>query len=104
MAKLHLSGLSKTFSSRRGGDVPAVQDLSVEVADHEFVAFVGRPGSGKSTVLRMIAGLEEISRGEVFIGDRRVNDLAPHERDVAMVVGEDALYPHLSVFENMAFG
>src|SRR4051812_39538076 len=104
MAKVHLNGLSKTFPGRSSGDVAAVEDFSIEVADHEFVALVGAPRSGKSTVLRMIAGLEEISRGSVSIGDRRVNDLAPNERDVGMAVGGDALYPHLNVFENMAFG
>jgi multiple sugar transport system ATP-binding protein len=82
----------------------AVQDLSLEVADGEFLVLVGPSGCGKTTALRMVAGLEDISGGEIFIGDRLVNKLTPKERDVAMVFQNYALYPHLSVYENIAFG
>jgi len=85
-------------------DVTAVRDFNMDIEDREFVVFVGPSGSGKSTTLRMIAGLEEISRGEVLIGDRKVNDVPPKDRDIAMVFQNYALYPHMSVYENMAFG
>ena len=86
------------------GNVTAVKDFNLEIADKEFIVFVGPSGCGKSTTLRMIAGLEEISEGEMFIGDRLVNDVAPKDRDIAMVFQNYALYPHMSVFDNMAFG
>ena len=86
------------------GDVIAVRDVSVDVADGELVVFVGPSGCGKSTTLRMIAGLEEITSGTIRIGDRVVNNLAPRQRNIAMVFQNFALYPHLSVFENLAFG
>ncbi|MGW8319187.1 MAG: ABC transporter ATP-binding protein [Candidatus Promineifilaceae bacterium] len=89
---------------KRFGDFTAVQDLSIEVADKEFVVFVGPSGCGKSTSLRMLAGLEEISDGEILIGDRIVNDVPPKDRDIAMVFQSYALYPHMSVYDNMAFG
>jgi multiple sugar transport system ATP-binding protein len=89
---------------KRFGDVTAVQDLSIDVADKEFVVFVGPSGCGKSTSLRMLAGLEEISEGEILIGDRIVNDVPPKDRDIAMVFQSYALYPHMSVYDNMAFG
>src|SRR3954467_154554 len=82
----------------------AVQDLSLDIKDGEFLVLVGPSGCGKTTALRMVAGLEEISDGELFIGDRVVNQLTPKERDVAMVFQNYALYPHLSVYENIAFG
>ena len=82
----------------------AVHDLSLEVRDGEFLVLVGPSGCGKTTALRMVAGLEEISGGELFIGDRVVNNMSPKERDVAMVFQNYALYPHLSVYENIAFG
>jgi len=82
----------------------AVKDLNIEVADKEFLVFVGPSGCGKSTSLRMLAGLEEISDGEILIGDRVVNNVAPKDRDVAMVFQSYALYPHMTVYENMAFG
>ena len=82
----------------------AVQDLSLEISDGEFLVLVGPSGCGKTTALRMVAGLEEISSGEVLIGDRVVNNLTPKERDIAMVFQNYALYPHLSVYENIAFG
>jgi multiple sugar transport system ATP-binding protein len=86
------------------GGTAAVEDLTIEVADKEFLVFVGPSGCGKSTSLRMLAGLEEISEGEVLIGDRVVNNVAPKDRDVAMVFQSYALYPHMTVYDNMAFG
>ena len=83
--------------------VVAVQEFNLEIADKEFIVLVGPSGCGKSTTLRMIAGLEEISEGELYIGDRLVNDVAPKDRDIAMVFQNYALYPHMTVFENMAF-
>src|ERR1700694_6110518 len=81
-----------------------ITDMSAEIKDKEFVVLVGPSGSGKSTALRMLAGLEEISDGTVKIGDRVVNDVAPKDRDIAMVFQSYALYPHMSVYDNMAFG
>jgi multiple sugar transport system ATP-binding protein len=86
------------------GGVQAVNDLSLEVGDGEFLVLVGPSGCGKTTALRVVAGLEEITEGTVTIGDRVVNDLDPKQRDVAMVFQNYALYPHLSVYENIAFG
>lgn len=83
--------------------VVAVQEFSLDIADREFVVLVGPSGCGKSTTLRMIAGLEEITAGELYIGDRLVNDVAPKDRDIAMVFQNYALYPHMSVYDNMAF-
>ncbi len=82
----------------------AVKDFNLEIADKEFIIFVGPSGCGKSTTLRMIAGLEEISSGELKIGDKVVNDVEPKDRDIAMVFQNYALYPHMSVYDNMAFG
>src|SRR6059058_6311891 len=90
--------------SKRYGDVIAVNDLNLEIGDGEFMVLVGPSGCGKTTSLRMIAGLEEISSGTLRIGDRVVNDVAPKDRDIAMVFQNYALYPHMTVFENMAFG
>ncbi len=89
---------------KRYGDVVAVQDLNLEIADGEFMVLVGPSGCGKTTSLRMIAGLEEISEGTLRIGDRVVNDVPPKDRDIAMVFQSYALYPHMSVRDNMAFG
>jgi multiple sugar transport system ATP-binding protein len=89
---------------KRFGDVVAVQDLNIEVEDQEFLVFVGPSGCGKSTSLRLLAGLEEISEGNIYIGDRLVNDVPPKDRDIAMVFQSYALYPHMSVYDNMAFG
>jgi multiple sugar transport system ATP-binding protein len=89
---------------KRFGDVTAVSDLNVSVADREFLVFVGPSGCGKTTSLRMLAGLEEISDGQIYIGDRVVNDVPPKDRDIAMVFQSYALYPHMSVYDNMAFG
>ncbi|HEZ7989138.1 MAG TPA: sn-glycerol-3-phosphate ABC transporter ATP-binding protein UgpC [Ruminococcus sp.] len=100
MAGLTLKGIYKKYP----GNVVAVSDVNLEIRDKEFIILVGPSGCGKSTTLRMIAGLEEISEGELYIGDRLVNDIAPKDRDIAMVFQNYALYPHLTVFENMAFG
>src|SRR5687768_7435708 len=89
---------------KRYGDVVAVKDFKLDIQDEEFLVLVGPSGCGKTTALRMIAGLEEITEGTLKIGDRVVNDLAPKDRDVAMVFQSYALYPHMSVFDNLAFG
>lgn len=86
------------------GGITAVSDFNLEIGDKEFIVLVGPSGCGKSTTLRMIAGLEEISDGELFIGDKMVNDVAPKDRDIAMVFQNYALYPHMTVYNNMAFG
>jgi multiple sugar transport system ATP-binding protein len=99
-----MAGVTFEHVSKRFGDVIAVNDLSIEVADKEFLVFVGPSGCGKTTSLRLLAGLEEITEGNIFIGDRLVNDVAPKDRDIAMVFQSYALYPHMSVFDNMAFG
>ena len=100
MASLSLRNVYKRYP----GGVTAVIDFNLEIKDKEFIVFVGPSGCGKSTTLRMVAGLEEISEGEVYIGDRLVNDVAPKDRDIAMVFQNYALYPHMTVFDNMAFG
>ena len=100
MAELKLNGVYKRYS----GGVTAVSDFNLDIADKEFIVLVGPSGCGKSTTLRMIAGLEEISAGEVWIGDKIVNDTPPKDRDIAMVFQNYALYPHMTVFDNMAFG
>ena len=89
---------------KRFGDVVAVNDLNIDIADKEFLVFVGPSGCGKTTSLRLLAGLEEISEGTISIGDRVVNDVPPKDRDIAMVFQSYALYPHMSVYDNMAFG
>jgi multiple sugar transport system ATP-binding protein len=89
---------------KRFGDVIAVQDLDIVIEDKEFLVFVGPSGCGKSTSLRLLAGLEEITEGDIYIGDRLVNDVPPKDRDIAMVFQSYALYPHMSVYDNMAFG
>ncbi len=89
---------------KKFGDVVALEDLSIDIADKEFLVLVGPSGCGKTTALRCLAGLEEITEGEVLIGDDVVNDVAPKDRDIAMVFQSYALYPHMSVFDNMAFG
>ncbi len=90
--------------TKRFGDVVAVNDMDIEVADKEFLVLVGPSGCGKTTALRLLAGLEEITEGKIYIEDRIVNDVAPKDRDIAMVFQSYALYPHMSVFDNMAFG
>lgn len=100
MASLTLKGIYKRYA----GGVEAVKDFNIEIADKEFIILLGPSGCGKSTTLRMIAGLEEISEGELYIGDKLVNEVAPKDRDIAMVFQNYALYPHMTVYENMAFG
>ncbi len=100
MASLSLKNITKVYS----GGFCAVKDFNLEIEDKEFIIFVGPSGCGKSTTLRMIAGLEEITEGELYIGDKLMNDVVPKDRDIAMVFQNYALYPHMTVFENMAFG
>jgi multiple sugar transport system ATP-binding protein len=100
MGEIRLDNVYKIYE----GDVTAVTDFNLHIKDKEFIVFVGPSGCGKSTTLRMIAGLEEISKGDLYIGDRRVNDVAPKDRDIAMVFQNYALYPHMNVYDNMAFG
>ena len=100
MASLSLKNIYKKYP----GGVVAVSDFNLEIKDQEFIIFVGPSGCGKTTTLRMVAGLEEITSGELYIGDRLVNDVAPKDRDIAMVFQNYALYPHMTVYDNMAFG
>ncbi len=100
MANLSLRKLYKVYNNK----VRAVNDFSMEIEDKEFIVFVGPSGCGKSTILRMIAGLEEITSGELYIDDKLVNDIEPCDRDIAMVFQNYALYPHMTVYENIAFG
>lgn len=100
MAQVLLKDVTKVYEK----DVIAVNKANVEIKDREFVVLVGPSGCGKSTTLRMVAGLEEVSSGEIFIGERLVNDVPPKDRDIAMVFQNYALYPHMTVYENMAFG
>jgi multiple sugar transport system ATP-binding protein len=99
-----MSSVTYDHVYKRFGDVTAVNDMNLEVEDKEFLVLVGPSGCGKSTALRLLAGLEEISEGQILIGDRVVNDVPPKDRDIAMVFQSYALYPHMSVFDNMAFG
>lgn len=100
MASISLKNIKKTFED----GVTVIEDLNLEIKDKEFVILVGPSGCGKSTTLRMIAGLEEITDGEMYIGDKYVNDISPKDRDIAMVFQSYALYPHMNVYKNMAFG
>src|SRR3954468_17081706 len=100
MAQILLDGVTKRFS----GNVTAVNEVSLEIGDGEFMVLVGPSGWGKSTLLRMIAGLEEVTEGEISIGDRMVTDLPPKSRDIAMVFQNYALYPHMTVEQNLGFG
>ena len=100
MAKVTLKNVTKIFDKK----VKAVDNVSIDIEDKEFVVLVGPSGCGKSTTLRMIAGLEEITEGKIYIGDRLVNDVPPKDRDIAMVFQNYALYPHMTVRQNMAFG
>ncbi|MEM6450294.1 MAG: ABC transporter ATP-binding protein [Cyanobacteria bacterium P01_D01_bin.105] len=99
MAHLTLNHITKTFAAS-----PVLKDISLAIEDGEFMVLVGPSGCGKSTLLRLISGLETLSSGEIFIEDRRINDLPPKQRDIAMVFQSYALYPHLSVYNNLAFG
>lgn len=100
MADIKMDKIRKSYD----GKSTAVDDFNLDIADKEFIVFVGPSGCGKSTTLRMIAGLEDITEGELYIGDRVVNDVAPKDRDIAMVFQNYALYPHMNVYDNMAFG
>lgn len=100
MASLSLQHIYKKYDN----GFEAVKDFNLEIEDKEFIIFVGPSGCGKSTTLRMIAGLEEISSGDLFIGEKKVNDVEPKDRDIAMVFQSYALYPHMTVYDNMAFG
>jgi len=100
MAQVSLKGVSKAFP----GNIWAIRDIDLGIENKEFIVFVGPSGCGKSTTLRIIAGLEEATSGSVFIGDRMVNDIPPKDRNIAMVFQNYALYPHMSVYDNMAFG
>lgn len=100
MATLSLKHIDKIYDN----NVQAVFDFNLDIADKEFIVFVGPSGCGKSTTLRMIAGLEDISSGELYIDDKLMNDISPKDRDIAMVFQSYALYPHMTVYENMAFG
>lgn len=100
MASVKLKNVYKKFE----GGVTAVSDFNLDIEDKEFIILVGPSGCGKTTTLRMIAGLEEVTEGEIYIGDRLVNDVQPKDRDIAMVFQNYALYPHMTVFDNMAFG
>ena len=100
MANVTLRHIYKVYA----GGVTAVNDFNLAIKDKEFIVLVGPSGCGKSTTLRMIAGLEEITEGELYIGDKLVNDVAPKNRDIAMVFQNYALYPHMTVYDNMAFG
>ena len=99
MAKVTLKNIKKVYDK----DVVAVQEFSLEIQDKEFIVLVGPSGCGKTTTLRMVAGLEDISAGELYIGDKLVNDVAPKDRDIAMVFQSYALYPHMTVYDNLAF-
>jgi len=100
MSSVSLSHIYKTYA----GGVTAVSDFCLDIEDKEFIVLVGPSGCGKSTTLRMVAGLEEISDGQLYIGEKLVNDVAPKDRDIAMVFQNYALYPHMTVYDNMAFG
>src|SRR5882724_6226574 len=99
MARVQFEHIYKRFNKTE-----VVHDISIDIKDKEFMVLVGPSGCGKSTCLRMVAGLEEITEGEIYIGDRLVNGVPPKNRDIAMVFQNYALYPHMSVYENMSFG
>jgi multiple sugar transport system ATP-binding protein len=99
-----MAGVTLDHVFKQFGEVTAVNDLTIQIHDKEFLVLVGPSGCGKSTALRLIAGLEETTSGDIYIGDRRVNDVAPKDRDIAMVFQSYALYPHMTVYDNLAFG
>ncbi|MBI5700723.1 ABC transporter ATP-binding protein [Candidatus Saganbacteria bacterium] len=99
MARVSIQNVTKKFN-----EVVAVKNISLEIADKEFIVFVGPSGCGKTTTLRMVAGLEEITNGKIYIGDKLINDVPPKDRNIAMVFQSYALYPHMTVYDNMAFG
>ena len=100
MASVNIVGLNKVYPN----GFHAVKDVQLEIEDKEFMIFVGPSGCGKTTTLRMIAGLEDITKGEMYIGDQLVNDVSPKDRNIAMVFQNYALYPHMTVYDNMGFG
>ncbi len=100
MAELSLRNICKTYDS----GFEAIKDLNIEIPDKEFLILVGPSGCGKSTTLRMIAGREEITDGELYIGGKLMNDVLPKDRDIGMVFQNYALYPHMTIYDNMAFG
>ena len=100
MASITLNAVQKSY----GGGAPVIRNVDLEIGEHEFCVFLGPSGCGKSTLLRMIAGLEDLSGGELCIGGERMNDVAPAERGVAMVFQSYALFPHMSVYDNIGFG
>jgi len=104
MARVSLTNVTKVHPGKNGRDVTAINDLDLEIQDREFVVLVGPPNCGISSIVRMIAGLDDISKGDIFIGDRRVNDLPPKDRDIAMVSQNYVPYPRMSVYGNLAFG
>ena len=104
MSKVIIENVYKIYPGDKGRDVTAVENANLTIESEEFMVFVGPSGCGKSTTLRMIAGLEEISKGSVYIDDKKVNDVPPKDRDIAMVFQNYALYPHMTVYKNMAFG
>ena len=103
MAKVTLRNVYKKYEPNRGG-ITAVSDFNLVIEDREFLVLLGPSGCGKTTTLRMIAGLEDITAGEIYIGDRLINEVHPKDRDIAMVFQNYALYPHMTIFDNMAFG
>ncbi len=104
MATVSVRNISKFYSGEKDQKIAALQDVSLEIGDREFAVLAGPSGSGKTTLLRLLAGLEEPAQGEIYFGDKPVHDLPPQDRDVAMVFQNHALYPHLSVHDNLAFG
>jgi multiple sugar transport system ATP-binding protein len=104
MAKVLIENLYKIYPGDKGAEICAVENVNLQIEDEEFMVFVGPSGCGKSTTLRMVAGLEEISRGSIYIDGKRINDVPPKDRDIAMVFQNYALYPHMTVYRNMAFG
>src|ERR687893_1818147 len=102
--ELNMAGIKFDHVDKYFGNVHVLKDLNIDIADQEFLVLVGPSGCGKSTALRCLAGLEEISDGAIYIGDRLVNNVPPKDRDIAMVFQNYALYPHMSVYDNMAFG
>ena len=99
MGAIKISSVGKIYPN----GTRALEDVNIEINDGEFVVLVGPSGCGKTTLLRMVAGLEDVTEGEIFIGDKIVNEVAPKDRDIAMVFQNYALYPHMSVYDNMAF-
>jgi len=104
MARVSIKNVSKVYPSAKPEPITVLDDVSLEVDDGEFAVLAGPPGCGKSTILRMIAGLEQVSKGDIFLGDRRVNEVPAKDREIAMVFRDDALYPNMSAYDNMAFG